>query len=46
MVDVARFCWGRVAEELEDQHVGPVFGVSIKGYQGENLSDPFLVRHV
>jgi beta-glucosidase len=46
MVDVARDPrWGRVAEGYgEDPYVNAMFGVaSIKGYQGENLSDPFSI---
>ncbi len=43
MIDVARDArWGRVAEGYgEDPYTNAVFGVAtVKGYQGENLSDP------
>jgi len=44
MIDVARDPrWGRVAEGYgEDPYTNAVFGVAtVKGYQGENLSDPY-----
>ena len=46
MIDVARDPrWGRISECYgEDPYLNAVFGVaSVKGYQGENLSDPFSV---
>ncbi|MBK0383913.1 glycoside hydrolase family 3 C-terminal domain-containing protein [Pedobacter sp. SD-b] len=46
MVDVARDPrWGRVAEGYgEDPYANAVFGVaSIKGYQGNKLSDPYSI---
>jgi len=46
MIDVARDPrWGRVAEGYgEDPYVNSVFGVAtVKGYQGENLNDPFSI---
>ncbi len=46
MIDVARDGrWGRVAEGYgEDPYVNSIFGVAtVKGYQGENLSDPYSV---
>ncbi|KQB42854.1 Glycosyl hydrolase family 3 N terminal domain-containing protein [Flavobacterium daejeonense] len=46
MIDVGRDArWGRVAEGYgEDTYVNATFGMAtIKGYQGENLSDPYSV---
>lgn len=46
MIDVARDPrWGRVSEGYgEDPYTNAVFGVaSVKGYQGNNLSDPFSI---
>jgi beta-glucosidase len=46
MIDVSRDPrWGRIAESYgEDPHATAVFGVAtIKGYQGNSLSDPFSV---
>ena len=46
MVDVARDArWGRVAEGYgEDPYTNSVFGVAtIKGYQGNKLSDPYSI---
>lgn len=46
MIDVARDPrWGRVAEGYgEDPYANAVFGVAtVKGYQGEKLSDPYSI---
>lgn len=46
MIDVARDArWGRVAEGYgEDPYANAVFGVAtIKGYQGEKLSNPYSI---
>ncbi len=46
MIDIARDGrWGRVAEGYgEDPYTNGVFGsASVKGYQGENLSDPYSI---
>ena len=46
MIDVARDArWGRVAEGYgEDPYANSVFGVAtIKGYQGEKLSNPYSI---
>lgn len=46
MIDVARDPrWGRVSEGYgEDPYTNAVFGVaSVKGYQGNNLSDPYSI---
>ncbi len=46
MIDVARDPrWGRISECYgEDPYLNGVFGVaSVKGYQGDNLSDPYSI---
>ena len=46
MIDVARDPrWGRISECYgEDPYLNTVFGIaSVKGYQGEKLSDPYSI---